>query len=451
MVPLTPATSGSMGRQAETRSASRAIQPATIDPQDPGRQDPPSMASTSSNTAGWMDTSITLVVGRNAIPTPRRFARAVSRKADRPAEGEGRPSPLLIPSSAPSWSDSHDSTHPSTSSVSMEMKLSNRRSSCRMCRTPCQRACCVPHGRRRPIEAAAAVDGTPNVRWRTRSGFPRDPRGACFRGRPRRWARPGARVTARRYVEQVPYPGPAELGRGVVVLPGSDPPDPWMSCQRVRVGDAELGHPGAVVGMLHQAWLERRPQVVELAADPNALRAPQRHDGPVHGLTPAFEFAVERLQFLVWANAYDSRGGAPIWWHGRKAARRFAAIGVAEEGAADIVLADGTPLYVDGGPPDPPALASGTGVVHRWSAEEGRLAPGADRPPAAELAPDQLAAVGHRSGAARVIAPAGSGKTRVLTERLRHLVGDRAAHPGTVSALAYNTRAADEMRQRCSD
>ena len=319
-----------------------------------------------------------------------------------------------------------------------------------MCRTPWQRACCVPHGRRRPIEVAAAVDGTPNVRWRTRSGFPRDPRGACVRGRPRRWARPGARVTARRYVEQVPYPGPAELGRGVVVLPGSDPPDPWMSCQRVRVGDAELGHPGAVVGMLHQAWLERRPQVVELAADPNALRAPQRHDGPVHGLTPAFEFAVERLQFLVWANAYDSRGGAPIWWHGRKAARRFAAIGVAEEGPADIVLADGTPLYVDGGPPDPPAIASGTGVVHRWGAEEGRFDPATHRPPAAELAPDQLAAVGHRSGAARVIAPAGSGKTRVLTERLRHLVGDRAAHPGTVSALAYNTRAADEMRQRCS-
>ena len=47
-----------------------------------------------------------------------------------------------------------------------------------------------------------------------------------------------------------------------------------------------------------------------------------------------------------------------------------------------------------------------------------------------------------------MIAPAGSGKTRVLTERLRHLVGDRGTHPGTVTALAYNTRAADELRQR---
>ena len=159
---------------------------------------------------------------------------------------------------------------------------------------------------------------------------------------------------------------------------------------------------------------------------------------------------MERLQFLVWANNYDARGGDPVWWHGRKAARAAAARGVAEEGPADITLADGTPLFVDGGPPDPPALASGVGVVHRWNAEAGRLDPATHRPPVAELAPDQLAAVDHGSGAARVIAPAGSGKTRVLTERLRHLVAGRGAHPGTVSALAYNTRAADEMKQRCS-
>ena len=258
-------------------------------------------------------------------------------------------------------------------------------------------------------------------------------------------------VTSRRYVGPVAYPGPAELGRGVVVLPGNESPGPWVSCPRVAVGDVELENPGPVVEVLHQAWLARRPVVVELAADPAALRAPQRYDGPVYGLTPGFEFTLERLQFLVWANTYDARSGEPIWWHGRKAARRFAADGVTEGGPADIALADGTPLYVDGGPPDPPPTASGTDVVHRWGAEAGRLDPAGHLPPHAELAPDQLAAVGHRSGAARVIAPAGSGKTRVLTERLRHLVGDRGAHPGTVSALAYNTRAADEMKQRCAE
>jgi DNA helicase-2/ATP-dependent DNA helicase PcrA len=218
----------------------------------------------------------------------------------------------------------------------------------------------------------------------------------------------------------------------------------------VTVGDSELARPGPVLGVLHQLWLERRPVVVELGVDPNALKVAQRFDGPVHDLTPDFEFEVERLHFLVWANNYDARAGEPIWWHGRKAARTAAARGGAVGGAADITLADGTPLFIDGGPPDPPALPSGVGVVHRWGAESGRLDPATHGEPEAELAPDQLAAVGHRSGGARVIAPAGSGKTRVLTERLRHLVAGRGAQAGTVSALAYNTRAADEMKQRCA-
>ncbi len=231
---------------------------------------------------------------------------------------------------------------------------------------------------------------------------------------------------------------------------GAEPPGPWRLCPRVTVGGAELARPGPVLDVLHRLWLERRPVVVELGVDPNALKAPQRFDGRVHDLTPDFEFEVERLHFLVWANNYDARAGEPIWWHGRKAARTAAAGGATVGGPADITLADGTPLFIDGGPPDPPSLPSGVGVVHRWSAESGRLHPATHGEPRAELAPDQLAAVGHRSGAARVIAPAGSGKTRVLTERLRHLVAGRGAPPGSVSALAYNTRAADEMKQRCA-
>ena len=134
-----------------------------------------------------------------------------------------------------------------------------------------------------------------------------------------------------------------------------------------------------------------------------------------------------------------------MWWHGRRAARRLAADGVTEGGPADVTGPDGSPWWVDGGPPDVPGPLDGAGVVHRWSAEAGRLLASLDRRPDADLAPDQLAAVDHASGPARVIAPAGSGKTRVLTERLRLLVR-RGTHPGVVTALAYNTRAADEMR-----
>ncbi len=246
------------------------------------------------------------------------------------------------------------------------------------------------------------------------------------------------------------HPGPVELGRGVVVAAGAGAPDGWERCRRVRVSPSDVVDPESVVAVLHEAWLTRQPVVIELAADADELRAPERHLGPVYDLAPGFDFTRERLQFLVWANTYDARGAEPVWWHGRKAARRFAAQGVVEGGPADILLADGTPLLVDGGPPDPPPLPGDPGVVHRWSAEAGRLTVASHGSPAADLAPDQLAAVAHGCGPARVIAPAGSGKTRVLTERLRHLVGDRGVHPGSVCAVAYNTRAADELHLRCA-
>lgn len=236
------------------------------------------------------------------------------------------------------------------------------------------------------------------------------------------------------------------LGRGVVVGAGQRPPAGWENAERVRVGADELASPQPAAERLHTAWLARRPVTVELACDPAALRAPERFDGPVYSLDAGFEFARERLQFLVWANTYDVRAGDPVWWHGRKAARRIA--GARQGGSADLVGPDGATYFIDGGPPDPAGLPTGTPVVHRFSAEAGELSPVGHRLPVAELAPDQFRAVTHPAGGARVIAPAGSGKTRVLTERLRHLAADRGVHPSTVTALAFNTRAADEMRSR---
>jgi ATP-dependent DNA helicase UvrD/PcrA len=67
------------------------------------------------------------------------------------------------------------------------------------------------------------------------------------------------------------------------------------------------------------------------------------------------------------------------------------------------------------------------------------------------LSADQLRAVCEPGSAARIIAPAGSGKTRILTERARHLVSDWGIPPSAVCMVAYNNRAAGEMRQRCAD
>ena len=242
--------------------------------------------------------------------------------------------------------------------------------------------------------------------------------------------------------------GPPALGRGAVVMEGSDLPASWAELERLLLGEAELSQPQAVIARLHAAWLGRRPLIVELGFDANLLRLEERHPGPVHGLAPDFEFLIERLQFLLWANNYDARSGRLVWWHAVKAARTLAHRGVVAGGQADVVLGDGTEAYIDGGPPHPPELPGGTIVIHRWNAEVGSAQPVRRDSVSADLAPDQLVAVSHKAGPARVIAPAGSGKTRVLTERLRHLVVDTGAAPETVTTLAFNVKAADEMKGR---
>ena len=54
-------------------------------------------------------------------------------------------------------------------------------------------------------------------------------------------------------------------------------------------------------------------------------------------------------------------------------------------------------------------------------------------------------------GAACIVAPAGSGKTRVLTERARYLVRDLGVAAGAVCLVAFNVRARREMEERTRD
>ena len=56
------------------------------------------------------------------------------------------------------------------------------------------------------------------------------------------------------------------MGRGVVVLPGDDPPDQWAACPRVVVDDTSLESPGPAAEELHGYWFDTGiPLVVELA------------------------------------------------------------------------------------------------------------------------------------------------------------------------------------------
>jgi len=64
-----------------------------------------------------------------------------------------------------------------------------------------------------------------------------------------------------------------------------------------------------------------------------------------------------------------------------------------------------------------------------------------------DLDPSQLAAVNNIAGPIRVLAPAGSGKTKTLINRILNLL-NQGIPPEKILALAFNKKARDEMQER---
>ena len=242
--------------------------------------------------------------------------------------------------------------------------------------------------------------------------------------------------------------GPDCLGRSVLVSPGQPAPEPWAQCPRVTV---ETGSPDPATGRrLRSAWHKRERLVIEV--DGLLPGAEPTLEAPWWKLQPGTTLGDEVWHHLLTANAVDARDPDQLRFAPRDRALEAGARLAAADQPGDVAIEAGS-AWCDGGPLDSfdPSELHGAALIPAANLSVGRLSALRSYEPVADLAPDQRRAVGHLGGGACIVAPAGSGKTRVLTERARWLVRDLGVEPSAVCLVAYNVRARAEMQERTAD
>ena len=240
--------------------------------------------------------------------------------------------------------------------------------------------------------------------------------------------------------------GPACLGRGVLVSPGQAPPGVWADAERVVVNAAALDSGAGRV--LRDAWSSRRRVVIEMHGPvPGPGQTIHRRWWDLH---PGVTLGSDVWHHLLTANTVDARDlDRPGFVPAAKAEKLGAGL---SRDVGDVVN-EGRAVWCDGGPLDSfePDALGGLCLVPAVNIAAGSLRTLRHCEPVADLAPDQRRAVAHLGGGASVVAPAGSGKTRVLTERVRWLVDGLGVSAAAVCLVAYNVRARAEMAARTTD
>ena len=249
------------------------------------------------------------------------------------------------------------------------------------------------------------------------------------------------------------------LGRSIILDPGQATPDNWRGKREITVDQDTVTRPellGETVADMHRSWSTREPRIIRMTANiQQQLTDTDTTSQALWELGAGHSFNEERLAWLATINSYDGRDTqrAPVWPHTRAAEQAgHKPVDAEDGGTGDVYTTDGNPAMIDGGPRGPVAGWDGA-LIHAERYETGGHMPQpcdkrGRNPENSRLDPQQHAAVTVPQGAVRVIASAGSGKTRVLTERAKHLIDDRGWEPDKIVILAYNTRAVAELRNR---